>query len=95
MPQQREAAILHLMNKRHSIYYLVAAYLGYIAYSLIKDIREGSPTATSMNILTVGFFSLAALGIAAYTTILVHREKKEQKQIDKQEEMEEPNDSQD
>ena len=48
-----------------------------------------------MNILTVGFFSLAALGIAAYTTILVHREKKEQKQVDKQEEMEDPNDSQD
>ena len=47
------------------------------------------------DILTVGFFSLAALGIAAYTTILVHREKKEQKQIDKQEEMEDPNDSQD
>ena len=82
------------MNKRHSIYYLVSAYLGYIAYSLVKDIREGAPTSTSMNILTVGFFSLAALGIAVYTTILVHRDKKEQKQIDKKEEVEDLDDSQ-
>lgn len=82
------------MNKRHSIYYLVSAYLGYIAYSLIKDIREGAPTSTAMNILTVGFFSLAAVGIAVYTTILVLREKKEQKQMDKKEEMEATDDSQ-
>lgn len=87
------------MNKRHSIHYLVSAYLvsaylGYIAYSLIKDIREGAPTSTAMNILTVGFFSLAAVGIAVYTTILVLREKKEQKQMDKKEEMEATDDSQ-
>lgn len=82
------------MNKRHSIYYLVSAYLGYIAYSLVKDIREGAPTSTAMNILIVGFFSLAALGIAVYTTILVLRDKKEQKQIDKKEEVEDLDDSQ-
>lgn len=87
-------AILHLMNKRHSIYYLVSAYLGYIAYSLVKDIREGAPTSTAMNIFTVGFFSLAALGIAVYTTILVLRDKKEQREIDKKEEVEELDDSQ-
>lgn len=82
------------MNKRHSVYYLVAAYLGYLAYSLVKDIREGAPASTAMNILAVGFFSLAALGIAAYTTILVLRDKKEQKQIDKKEEGEDLHDSQ-
>ena len=68
-------------------------YLGYIAYSLIKDIREGAPTSTAMNILTVGFFSLAAVGIAVYTTILVLRDKKEQKQREKKEKSEALNDS--
>ena len=82
------------MNKRHSIYYLVSAYLGYIAYSLTKDIREGAPTSTAMNILTVGFFSLAAVGIAVYTTILVLRDKKRQKQREKKEKTEDLDDFQ-
>lgn len=48
------------MNKRFTIYYLVAAYCGYTAYSLIMDIQEGAPASPLMNVITVGFFSLAA-----------------------------------
>lgn len=70
------------MNKRFSIYYLIAAYCGYTAYRLIKDIQEGAPTSTAMNIITVGFFTLAAIVIAIYTTILVRREKNENSKKD-------------
>lgn len=74
-----------VMNKRFSVYYLVAAYCGYTAYRLIKDIQEGAPTSTAMNIITVGFFSVAALAIVVYTTILVRREKKANKEKDNEE----------
>ena len=67
------------MNKRFTIYYLVAAYCGYIAYSLVKDIQEGAPTSPLMNVITVGLFSVAAIAIAIYTTILIRREKKQEK----------------
>jgi len=73
------------MNKRFSVYYLVAAYCGYTAYRLIKDIQEGAPTSTAMNIITVGFFSVAALAIVVYTTILVRREKKANQKKDNEE----------
>ncbi|MBR6565249.1 MAG: hypothetical protein IKK79_00385 [Spirochaetaceae bacterium] len=73
------------MNKRFSVYYLVAAYCGYTAYRLIKDIQEGAPTSTAMNIITVGFFSVAALAIVVYTTILVRREKKANQEKDNEE----------
>lgn len=74
-----------VMNKRFSVYYLVAAYCGYTAYRLIKDIQEGAPTSTAMNIITVGFFSVAALAIVVYTTILVRREKKANQEKDNEE----------
>ena len=67
------------MNKRFTIYYLVAAYCGYTAYSLIKNIQEGAPASPLMNVITVGFFSLVAVGIAIYTTILMKKEKKQEK----------------
>ncbi|MBP3416649.1 MAG: hypothetical protein J6K76_04680 [Spirochaetaceae bacterium] len=73
------------MNKRFSVYYLVAAYCGYTAYRLIKDIQEGAPTSTAMNIITVGFFSVAAVAIVVYTTILVRREKKANQEKDNEE----------
>lgn len=71
-----------VMNKRFSVYYLVAAYCGYTAYRLIKDIQEGAPTSSAMNVITVGFFSLAAVAIVVYTTILVKREKKANQEKD-------------
>ena len=74
-----------VMNKRFSVYYLVAAYCGYTAYRLIKDIQEGAPTSTAMNIITVGFLSVAALAIVVYTTILVRREKKANQEKDNEE----------
>lgn len=74
-----------VMNKRFSVYYLVAAYCGYTAYRLIKDIQEGAPTSTAMNIITVGFFSVAAVAIVVYTTILVRREKKANQEKDNEE----------
>ena len=74
-----------VMNKRFSVYYLVAAYCGYTAYRLIKDIQEGAPTSTAMNIITVGFFSVAAVTIVVYTTILVRREKKANQEKDNEE----------
>ena len=74
-----------VMNKRFSVYYLVAAYCGYTAYRLIKDIQEGAPTSTAMNIITVGFFSVAALAIVVYTTILVRRENKANQEKDNEE----------
>lgn len=74
-----------VMNKRFSVYYLVAAYCGYTAYRLIKDIQEGAPTSTAMNIITVGFFSVSAVAIVVYTTILVRREKKANQEKDNEE----------
>lgn len=70
------------MNKRFTIYYFFAAYCGYIAYSLVKEIQEGAPTSFFVNVVTVGFFSVAAIFIAVYTTILVRREKKQKKTED-------------
>ena len=63
------------MNKRLTIYYLMAAYCGYTAYSLVKDMQAGAPVHPVLHVILVGFFAVAAVALALYTTILARREK--------------------
>ena len=54
------------MNRRYGIYYAAAAYLLYLVYGVISDIKNGVSDNVPFSVGIAVFFSVAALAIFFY-----------------------------
>lgn len=54
------------MSRRYSFYYAASAYLLYLVYGMVADIKNGVSENTAVSVAAAIFFAVAAGGIAWY-----------------------------
>lgn len=74
------------MHRRYALYWAASAYLLYLVYGLVRDIKSGVSDNVPFSIGIAAFFSAAAVVISLYAWKKAKEEKAEEKKALKEKE---------